>query len=327
MTISAQLLWPVAAAFGLSLLLLALMLKTGLGRRLAVDEPNQRSLHAVAVPRSGGIAIVLAALVSWSLLPGVPPALSLLTAVLALVSAIDDRMGLPVLPRLIAHGVLAALYAINLELHAAYLTAASTLYLVWMANCYNFMDGADGLAGGMAVFGFAAYATVALLAQDAGFAALCLAPAAAAAAFLVFNFAPARVFMGDAGSISLGFIAAALGLLGVQRAFWPIWFPVLVFSPFLVDAGVTLARRVLRGERFWRAHREHYYQRLIRMGWSHRRTALHAYALMLGVAASAVLALSLDQAARLGLLAAWCALYTLLLRAIDARWRASVPGA
>ncbi len=94
--------------------------------------------------------------------------------------------------------------------------------------------------------------------------------------------------MGDAGSIPLGFLAGALGVQGALAGAWPFWFPVLVFSPFIVDATVTLARRMVRREPFWRAHRAHYYQRLVLSGWSHRRVALGAYALMCAGAAAAL---------------------------------------
>jgi hypothetical protein len=97
--------------------------------------------------------------------------------------------------------------------------------------------------------------------------------------FLLLNFSPARVFMGDAGSVPLGFLAGGIGIAGWRTVSWPAWFPLLVFSPFVVDASVTLARRMfMRRERFWHPHREHYYQRLVRMGWSHRRLALTEYA-------------------------------------------------
>jgi len=327
MATSLTLFWPLAIAFASALLILAVLLKTSVGRRLALDEPNQRSLHTVAVPRVGGIAIVLAALLAWGFAAGASLVLGLLIAALALVSAIDDRKGLPVSLRLAVHGVASLLCAASLALPDVGLTAALMLYFVWMTNCYNFMDGADGLAGGMAVFGFAAYGIVGLLAQESSVTTMSLTLAAAAAAFLLFNFAPARVFMGDAGSISLGFAAAALGAIGALESLWPPWFPLLVFSPFCVDASVTLARRMWRGERFWQAHREHYYQRLIRMGWSHRRTALFAYALMFGACASAVLGLNLGARAQMGLLAAWCVVYALLFLAIDARWRASTESA
>src|SRR6476659_1011719 len=104
--------------------------------------------------------------------------------------------------------------------------------------------------------------------------------AAAAAAFLLFNFHPARIFMGDAGAIPLGFLAATLGVTGWINGLWPLWLPVLVFSPFIADASVTLAKRALRGEKIWQAHREHYYQRVVRAGFGHRNMALLGYILM-----------------------------------------------
>ena len=108
--------------------------------------------------------------------------------------------------------------------------------------------------------------------------------------------------MGDAGSIPLGFLAGGFGLAGWQAGVWPAWFPVLVFSPFIVDASVTLMRRALRRQRIWQAHCEHYYQRLVRSGWGHRKTALAGYALMLACGAVAFLGASLPAAAQATLL-------------------------
>jgi len=170
------------------------------------------------------------------------------------------------------------------------LFAVFVLAIAWYANLYNFMDGSDGLAGGMAVIGFGAYAVAAHLSGAESFAALCASIAAASAAFLVFNFHPARLFMGDVGSVPLGFLAGALGIVGWSRGYWPMWFPLLVFAPFVCDATLTLLRRALRRERVWQAHKEHYYQRLVRMGVGHRGTALIEYAVMAGCAATALLA-------------------------------------
>jgi UDP-N-acetylmuramyl pentapeptide phosphotransferase/UDP-N-acetylglucosamine-1-phosphate transferase len=189
-----------------------------------------------------------------------------------------------------------------------------------MINVYNFMDGSDGLAGGMALFGFGFYGGAAWLAGDSAFASVNFAVAAAAAGFLFFNFHPARIFMGDAGSVTLGFLVAALGLLGWQQGHWPAWFPVLVFSPFIVDASLTLARRLLRGEKVWQAHREHYYQRLVRMGYGHRVTALLEYVLMLLAGLSALWGLQQGERHRLGLLWLWASTYLVLMVVVDAHW-------
>ena len=126
--------------------------------------------------------------------------------------------------------------------------------------------------------------------------------------------------MGDSGSIPLGFAAAAFGLLGFWRGLWPLLFPVLVFSPFIVDASVTLMRRLARGEKVWQAHRTHYYQRLVRLGLGHRGTALWEYVLMAACAVSGVL--FIQQPEWQGpLILAWASVYGILLWTIDMRWK------
>jgi UDP-N-acetylmuramyl pentapeptide phosphotransferase/UDP-N-acetylglucosamine-1-phosphate transferase len=152
------------------------------------------------------------------------------------------------------------------------------------------MDGSDGLAGGMAAIGFGAYALAAHAGGDAAIAALSTALASSASAFLVYNHHPARIFLGDVGSIPLGFLAAALGLAGWRNDLWPLWFPVLVFGPFIGDATLTLVKRLVRGERIWQAHRSHYYQRMVQMGFGHRRTAWVGYVVMASCAGAALLA-------------------------------------
>ena len=123
--------------------------------------------------------------------------------------------------------------------------------------------------------------------------------------------------MGDVGSVPLGFLAAVLGLEGLRQGAWPFWFPVLVFSVFIVDATVTLVRRVLRGEKVWLAHRQHYYQRLIQSGWRHRRLALAAYLLMLATGGSAYLLTVATSGMQMLAIAVWGVVYILLMKAID----------
>lgn len=310
--------------FGLTVLILLVLTRSGVARYLAMDNPNQRSLHVVAVPRVGGIAIVIATLCAWNLMPQRPLLLMLLTAILAGVSFVDDRQGLPVGVRLATQALVAMLmvrFGISGIDADFWILASLVVYVVWMANAYNFMDGSDGLAGGMSMIGFLAYASAAFAAAAEPMATMSCILAAAAGGFLCFNFPPAKIFMGDAGSIPLGFLAASLGLLGLQQGLWPMWFPLLVFSPFLTDASITLLRRIWRRERFWQAHREHYYQRLIRMGWSHRRTALAEYFAMAGVAVSAVVGLKLEPQAQVIICAAWTAAFAVMMMVIDRRWR------
>jgi UDP-N-acetylmuramyl pentapeptide phosphotransferase/UDP-N-acetylglucosamine-1-phosphate transferase len=304
------------SAFAICWLVLAWLLRRG---RLPMDHPNERSLHATPTPRIGGLGIMAGLLVAagWladaALLPVVLGAFAL-----AAVSVLDDVRGLPVRVRFLAHFVAAGGCLLALGLNAWGLLAG-TVVVVWTTNLYNFMDGSDGLAGGMAVIGFGALALAAWLGDATELAVFCAAIAAAALAFLRFNFPPARVFMGDAGSIPLGFMAATLGILGALQHVWPWLFPLLVFSPFIVDASVTLARRALSGEKVWQAHRSHYYQRVVLLGATHRQLALAAYALMLAMAALAFALLYLPQhVARVLILSA--AIYLLTFLAIDRRW-------
>lgn len=305
---------------------IALLLRSG-GGRLALDQPNERSLHARPIPRVGGLGILVGALPAW-LLSGVGAALWLPALLLGGLSFLDDRAGLPIAARFGAHAVAAlALLVIAFPAMPWVVVPIVVLALMWFTNLYNFMDGSDGLAGGMAVAGFGVYAVAAWQSGDAAFATAAAGTAAAALGFLAFNFHPARVFMGDSGSIPLGFLAGAMGLLGWRDGLWPLWFPVLAFAPFVIDASVTLARRMFRGERFWQAHRTHYYQRLVQLGWGHRRTALAEYALML-LCAGVALAV---RTAGVGIQMAGLAGCAVVLAAagvfVDAAWRRQGRGA
>jgi len=316
---------PAAAAFIVALFCLWALLASTRLRRLAIDHPNERSLHERPVPRTGGLAIV-AGVAAASALGGPAPWTALaFAAALGVVSFADDLLGLPRLARLGAHLAAAAgVLAAEISLRDPVFFAILVLAIAWYANLYNFMDGSDGLAGGMTVIGFGAYAIAAHSAGAQPIAGASAAVAAAAAAFLLFNFHPARIFMGDVGSVPLGFLAGAFGVLGWREGVWPLWFPLLVFAPFVCDATLTLLRRLARGERIWRAHREHYYQRLVRMGFGHRGTAYIEYAAMLGCAAAALYA----RDAAPGMQAATLAGAALVLLAIavwvDLRWRRAI---
>jgi UDP-N-acetylmuramyl pentapeptide phosphotransferase/UDP-N-acetylglucosamine-1-phosphate transferase len=286
------------------------------------DHPNERSLHSHAVPRLGGIGVMAGSIPMLALTGNGAVALIAACALfLALVSLADDARSLPIEVRLPAHAVAAAvaILAVGDPAWGWAIAIAAVFAIMWMTNLYNFMDGSDGLAGGMALIGFGA---LALAANDAGFRALalgCTAVAAAAGGFLLHNFPPARVFLGDSGSVPLGFLAGSLGALGAARGAWAWWFPALVFSPFIVDATVTILRRVLRKERIWIAHRSHFYQRLVLAGWSRRRLALASCGLMLAVACSALVARESGETLRYVIILVWSAIYPMVLVAIE--WR------
>lgn len=292
--------------------------------RLALDEPNARSLHTTPVPRTGGIGLLLGVAAGWAwLTPHLPWLFWAALLLLIGVSLLDDLRGLSAAVRLATHLFAAMLMASALPaLHESMLFfAVAVLAIGWMCNVYNFMDGSDGLAGGMAVSGFLIYAVAAWLSGSVQFALLNLAVAAAATGFLVHNFHPARIFLGDAGAVPLGFLAASFGIIGWLQQDWTWWFPLLVFSPFIVDASVTLARRLLSGARVWEAHRDHYYQRLVQMGLGHRGTALAEYALMVTCGFVALWAVSLGEHLRLAVLTASGILYAGLIVVIERRWR------
>jgi hypothetical protein len=139
----------------------------------------------------------------------------------------------------------------------------------------------------------------------------------AAGEYLLFNFPPARIFMGDAGSSLLGFLAAGLSLWGSVEGIFPLWIAVLVFSPFIVDATVTLGRRLWRRERVWEAHKSHCYQRLVQLGWGHRKTVLWEYLLMMLCSISAVAALYLAPAHQWLLLVSWIFVYVILIALVS----------
>ena len=291
------------------------------GLKLPLDNPNERSLHETPMPRTGGLAIMIAVVIAGVALGA--PWFTLGCALgLAIVSFVDDRGGLPARVRFLAQAVAAAVWLVFAMPDAQlWILAVLFLAIVWVTNLYNFMDGMDGLAGGMAAFGFGAYA-VAYWADSLTDPALFAASIAAVAlAFLRFNFHPARMFMGDVGSIPLGFLAAVVGIEGWRDGIWPVWFPVAVFSPFIFDATVTLARRAVRGERVWQAHRSHYYQRLVQLGWGHRNTAVAEYVLM---AACSVVALAAHHApltVQVTVCVAGLIGYAALAVVVDGAWR------
>jgi len=298
---------------------------------LVLDHPNERSLHDAPIPRTGGVAIVAALLAGNLVLAALigPPAhavaIAAAAALVLIVSLLDDLHGVPVPARLCVHFLAATVLVLagpgpprlelagaSLDLPAAVTGAVAVLGVVWLVNLYNFMDGMDGFAGGMGLIGFAAIAVLAARGGTPGLAATATVIAAACGGFLILNFPPARIFMGDAGSSVLGLLAAAAALAGDAAGAFPAWLALLVFSPFVVDATVTLARRALRREPVWRAHRSHYYQRLVRLGWGHRRTTLWEYALMVACAASALVLQHAPGAVQLAGIAAWAVVYAML---------------
>jgi len=305
-----------------------------------LDVPNERSLHSVPVSRAGGIAITLGIVISLGLLILIADidmqwrlgSITLAAAIITTISFLDDQKGLPALPRLASHFISAAIVVIsgfileNVQLPgfdwpvqewAAWLLTA--IFVVWLVNLYNFMDGMDGFAGGMAVIGFGTLSTIGYIQSDQFYAVIVGCIGASAGGFLVFNYPPARIFMGDAGSSLLGFLAAFVTIWGTQREIFPFWIAILVFSPFVVDASVTLLKRLKNRELIWQAHKSHYYQRLVGVGWSHRKTVLWEYALMVccSVTAIGVTSADIPEATAITIFLVWLFTYIILISAVN----------
>ena len=279
-------------------------LVTGLVRRLALrhailDVPNDRSLHRTPTPRGGGLSIVLVAVLAlgWTgrgSLPQWGPTTALLLGcvLVAGIGWLDDLRGLPARVRALVHAVAAGLFlhaiggfpslglgGLTVPLGKAGAVLA-LLGIVWCVNLYNFMDGIDGLAGAQAAL-MSGFGVVVFAGPAPGLALVAAAVAGASLGFLLWNWSPAKIFMGDAGSCMLGFLFAAFALESERRGVAPLWAWMLVGLVFFGDATLTVVRRFLRGERVYAAHRSHAYQRAVQSGFSHATTSTGM--LLLGV--------------------------------------------
>ncbi len=280
-------------------------LGTGLVRSLllrhaVLDMPNHRSSHTVPTPRGGGMAVTPVVLLAWAAaalwLPGLPGGLwGVLAGALGLglLSWLDDLKTLPAAPRFLAQ-ILAAGMALAvlpgdglIGLLPLWVEAPILLLaLVWFVNLYNFMDGIDGIAGTETACLGLGLALVAGVAGLAGIAPLGLAAAGAALGFLYWNWHPARIFLGDVGSIPLGYL---LGWLLLWLAVQGHLAAALILPLYYVaDASLTLGKRALRGEKVWQAHREHFYQRSAKAVGSHSAVVKLILAANLGLIALAV---------------------------------------
>lgn len=303
-----------------------------------LDHPNERSLHRTPIPRTGGLGIWAGGVVGLGticVLVGPPVELvwvGAAAAIVGVVSFLDDWSRVPAGVRFTSHlaaGVLLfagglstqsiVLPGINVELPPVLGALLSLLLVIWMTNLYNFMDGMDGFAAGMGSIGFGTFSFIGWWAGDVHFALTCAAVSLATAGFLVFNFPPAKIFMGDTGSATLGLLVGGCILWAARADIFPVWIGLLIFSPFVVDATATLLRRVLKREKVWIAHKTHYYQRLVELGWGHRKTVLLEYTLMIGCAVSSIATVvNASIAAGWALMAFWFVLYVSAMVAI--RW-------
>ncbi|MFI8394897.1 glycosyltransferase family 4 protein [Pseudomonas sp. NPDC078863] len=284
--------WLLAAVFILSWGLTFVLRRYALAKSL-MDIPNERSSHAVPTPRGGGVAIVVAFILA------LPPLyssglldLNLFCALLgsgllvALIGFADDHGHIAARWRLLGHFVAAvwALYwmggiapvsMFGMEFQLGWAgSVLAAIYLVWMLNLYNFMDGIDGIASAQAIFVCLAGGLVSLIAGNQSVLWVSLFLSSAVAGFLLWNFPPARIFMGDAGS---GFLGVVLGIFSLYAAWGNsalLWSWLILLAVFTVDSTVTLLRRLVQGEKIYQAHRSHAYQYAARHFSSHKVVTL-----------------------------------------------------
>lgn len=281
-----------AFIFLISLVLTGLV-RICLLRKAILDIPNERSSHTQPTPRGGGIAMAIAFFIGvgwlvWQNLitPGLAEALVGGGILIAVTGCWDDLKSLSASVRILLH-FLAAIWALYClggfpilelgawEIHVGWMgSILAAIIIVWLINLYNFMDGIDGLAGSEALF-VSVVGGLGLYTLGFGDVALvCFFLAAAVLGFLIWNWPPAKIFLGDVGSGLLGYIFAVLAIATANQHHLPIIFWLTLLAIFLFDATFTLLHRMLNGERWYAAHRQHIYQRLVKHGASHAKVTL-----------------------------------------------------
>lgn len=322
---------PAVLAFGLTILLTPVVI-VALRRGGVVDVPNERSSHVSPTPRGGGLAAAAGTAAALAVAGGIDGrTLAALLAALcsfAVLGLAEDLVGVPVMWRLAVQVAAAAVITGWLvgDLDRAWvvralLLAAGSLFVVGYVNAFNFMDGINGISAVQTATVGAAWYLIAEAQGVEGFGTGSAIVAAAALAFAPYNFPRARVFLGDVGSYAFGAVLAALAVLGLRRGL-PAEAVLAPLSLYLADTGTTLAKRVVRGEPWFLPHRDHVYQQLVILGWSHTATTSMVGALtaILGIlgAASTLDNMGLRVLADVGIaavLVAYLAAPTLVRRA------------
>lgn len=258
-------------------------------RKNLLDIPNQRSSHSQMTPRGGGFVFIglwlltTIVLITTGFLPPTQTfSLVLGTMIVAGVAYWDDHQSLSAKTRVIAYFLAAFIVVINLGgvdhlivgqnlvLPLGWLgSILSVLAIVWSTNLFNFMDGMDGIAATESLFVLGVGGFLLWHSNGKDLALLSWLLAIGVAGFLVWNKPPAKLFMGDVGSASLGFIIMVLALEGEKRYGVPLLLWLILYSAFLFDATFTLTRRILAKQRWYEAHCLHAYQRLHQSGWTH----------------------------------------------------------
>ena len=302
-------------------------------RRGLLDIPNERSSHVVPTPRGGGLVMAVVAICAYILgnyILGEKISTGYLigAAIIVLIGWLDDVYSLSFIWRFMAQCVAAAIviyfsgaitsfylpgFGIQFEL-GWFSNIVTALLIVWLLNAYNFMDGIDGIGGLQALIAGLSWFGFGILISGNGITVISLALAATAFGFLLHNWQPAKIFMGDAGSSFLGFSFAVLPIIARTSdeavnsrlstfALFAIW-------PFVFDSAFTIFRRGLRGAKIWSAHREHLYQRFVIGGYEHWQVAVFYGSMSAIVALAAVVILSATTASATDFMLVVIAIFT-----------------
>ncbi|MFT3892584.1 MAG: glycosyltransferase family 4 protein [Anaerolineales bacterium] len=272
--------------------LLVYLIRQYAERRRIIDHPNERSSHTIPTPRGGGLAIVVLVTVTglWFINDAILSH-ALVYLVCALIIAYlgwrDDVHSLPTSVRFIVQGIVAAVSILGLGYFksvtiplfgvlplGAVGVVITFLWIIGLTNAYNFMDGIDGIAGGVALAGGLGWMLLTTNAHSPFAFWISLAIAASSLGFLGHNWSPAKIFMGDVASTFLGYTFAVLPLLSSDKSGDALMLGTLLMWTFIMDAGVTFIRRAIKGEKVLAAHRTHLYQRLVIGGYSHQKISV-----------------------------------------------------
>ncbi len=247
-----------------------------------VDIPNHRSLHKSPVPRGGGVVIFLFILLAFFILYVLKIinlneflAFSLSLIITMLVALIDDRVSLSIKIRAFFYFISAISFLLFLKLEWGYgILFCIAICIVWMINLYNFMDGIDGIASieAISVSLFSLFIFHQLQAQELFYLSLVLF--SSTAGFLIWNWSPAKVFLGDVGSCSLGLIFSMIAIFSYVKYEVPVEIWLVLLSVFIADTSFTLIKRVFFGEKWYQAHKKHAYQVLISTEYSHKTVSI-----------------------------------------------------
>jgi Fuc2NAc and GlcNAc transferase len=332
---SAQILIIAVVTAALSFALVAVVRRMAIRHKL-MDLPNERSSHLIATPRGGGVAIVIGFAFAVSSLWAINAVTGTLWiglvgcgSAIAVIGYLDDRYHLSSSKRFLVHIAASVSFVAlvggypssglaNWGIHGLWFGYAfAVLMLVWGTNLFNFMDGIDGIAGSEAVFVSSSAAALNWVSGgDLGITAVLLSLAGASLGFLFWNWPPARIFMGDAGSGFLGFALTAVLMAASLRARLPIEVLPILGGVFVVDATTTLIRRIAQRDRWLEAHRTHAYQHLARRFGSHRPVTLMVLAVnILWLFPWALATVHLPENGRIYLAAAWIPLVIIAIAA------------